>query len=183
MVNLYRYRPELNIDFGAYLSGIGGDDLGGSITGIKYLDLNSNRLKDDNEDVLKNSTVYLDINKNGVMDGDSESGEPRVLTNDQGIYRFDGLAGDVYHIRSSNSPFEHQTTPVTNHFNAVDISVDDGPRAVQLADMNKDGFEDIVVANAVTNNVTVVLLDESGNVLEKSSYQTGYGPSGIQLSQ
>ncbi|ELS01946.1 RHS repeat-associated core domain protein [Xenococcus sp. PCC 7305] len=101
-----------NIDFGntQVASGI--------IRGIKWDDLNGNGDRDDSEPGLAGVTVYLDSNKNGVLD----PGEPVQITaeddpttpniDEVGQYEFNNLADGIYDVREIAPEGFEQTFPV-----------------------------------------------------------------------
>ncbi|HBJ35594.1 MAG TPA: hypothetical protein DDZ51_12770, partial [Planctomycetaceae bacterium] len=57
----------------------------GSISGRLFFDSVINRVYDLGEDVISNSLVYLDRNRNGILD----RGEPQTFTDSEGRYWFD----------------------------------------------------------------------------------------------
>ena len=76
----------------------------GSVHGVKWLDENGNRLRDDGEPGLAGVTVYADLNNNGQLDAD----EPHTVTmedlnddqiDDTGKYWLDGLPSGTHVIR------------------------------------------------------------------------------------
>ena len=99
---------------GNYKSSVTGSSSNGEIRGVRFLDTNENRQKDEGEAGLPNRTVYLDLNKNGVMDGDNETGEPRTVTNAEGQYVFQGLGYQPYFVAAVIPENSNQTFPLTN---------------------------------------------------------------------
>jgi hypothetical protein len=67
----------------------------GSISGIKFSDLNGNGIRDEGDNALSGWTIYLDLNDNGSKD----SGEPSVVTDQSGAYSFSGLTPGIYVVR------------------------------------------------------------------------------------
>ena len=76
----------------------------GSVHGVKWLDTNGNRVRDEGEPGLPGVTIYSDLNLNGQLD----DGEPHTvtmedfnddLTDDNGRYWLDGLAPGTHIIR------------------------------------------------------------------------------------
>ncbi|MFG0251130.1 MAG: SdrD B-like domain-containing protein, partial [Phycisphaeraceae bacterium JB051] len=72
-----------------------------SISGITYLDINQNDQYDEGDQLLADTTVYLDANNNGQLDWadandndiwDEGEGEQWALTDSLGVYRFDQLS-------------------------------------------------------------------------------------------
>lgn len=96
----------------------------GSISGIKYNDLNANSIRDATDPPLANWQVYLDINGNGRLDG----GEPNTITNPQGNYTFGNVSPGRYLVREVQQPGWVQTTPnpgaidITGNTNAVGVN-------------------------------------------------------------
>lgn len=79
----------------------------GSISGLKFNDLNANSVRDATEPTLSNWQIYLDLNGNGRP----EPGEPTTLTNPQGNYTFANLPAGNYLVREVLQPGWVQTTP------------------------------------------------------------------------
>ncbi|NES97450.1 MAG: hypothetical protein F6K32_19965 [Desertifilum sp. SIO1I2] len=78
----------------------------GSISGIKFNDLNANALHDPGEPPIHRVTIYLDLKANGTLDAN----EPSTVTNEQGAYRFQGLTPGTYIVREIQTPGFVQTT-------------------------------------------------------------------------
>lgn len=68
------------------------DAIGGSISGIVYLDANGNGVQDAREPGIPGVTVFLDANRNGVLD----LGEQTATTDGSGRYAFSGLLPGTY---------------------------------------------------------------------------------------
>ncbi|MEM8873870.1 MAG: hypothetical protein AAGD32_06380 [Planctomycetota bacterium] len=66
-----------------------------SISGFAFADLNGDRKRTTNEDLLTGYRVYLDLNGNGKYD----PGETQTRVDDNGGYRFDNLASGLYRLR------------------------------------------------------------------------------------
>ncbi|CAF1601455.1 unnamed protein product [Adineta ricciae] len=64
------------------------------------------------------------------------------------------------------------------------IGFDSYPQSVNVADFNKDGLSDIIIANAGTNNIGVFLRQEDGSFSDQMIYSTGSGsaPSALVLA-
>ncbi|NET40922.1 SdrD B-like domain-containing protein [Okeania sp. SIO2B3] len=77
------------------------------IAGVNFVDNNSNGAIDPGDVGLSNSTVYLDLNENGIFDPE----EPFRITNSQGEYSFNTLPPDTYVVRLVPQPGFIQTTP------------------------------------------------------------------------
>lgn len=90
-----------NIDFGhSYVP----------ISGRVFHDLNGDGSQNESEPGIAGRTVYLDTNQNGALD----SGEPTVITNDDGRYEFGILAPGTYTVREILPQFWEHTTPANN---------------------------------------------------------------------
>ncbi|NET29765.1 SdrD B-like domain-containing protein [Okeania sp. SIO1I7] len=77
------------------------------IAGVNFVDNNSNGAIDPGDVGLSNSTVYLDLNENGIFDPE----EPFRITNSEGEYSFNTLPPDTYVVRVVPQPGFIQTTP------------------------------------------------------------------------
>lgn len=88
-----------------------------SIAGSLWNDLNSNGLREWNESGLAGRTVYLDQNKNGVLD----VGETATITNSTGDYRFTDLAPGTYTVAEVVPTGWQQTTPVASQSTLLPI--------------------------------------------------------------
>ncbi|AFZ07615.1 Cna B domain protein [Oscillatoria nigro-viridis PCC 7112] len=79
----------------------------GSISGLKYNDLNANSVRDATDPPLANWPIYIDLNGNGSFD----PGEPNTITNPQGNYTFANVSPGRYLVREAQQPGWVQTTP------------------------------------------------------------------------
>lgn len=79
----------------------------GSISGLKYNDLNANSVRDATDPPLTNWPIYIDLNGNGSFD----PGEPNTITNPQGNYTFANVSPGRYLVREAQQPGWVQTTP------------------------------------------------------------------------
>lgn len=93
----------------------------GSISGLKYNDLNANSVRDATDPPLANWQIYIDINGNGRLD----AGEPNTITNPQGDYTFGNVSPGRYLVREVPQPGWVQTTP-----NPGPIDISGGTNAV-----------------------------------------------------
>ena len=94
-------QQETGLDFGNF-------EVIGSISGVKFHDLNRDTLRGVNEPGLEGWTIFLDTNGNDVLDAQ----EPTTVTAADGSYRFDDLAVDSYRIREVPQTGWQQTAPV-----------------------------------------------------------------------
>jgi len=96
----------------------------GSISGLKYNDLNANSIRDATDPPLANWQIYIDVNANGRLDAN----EPNTFTNPQGNYTFGNLSPGRYLVREVPQPGWVQTTPnpgpidITGNTNAVGVN-------------------------------------------------------------
>ncbi|MEG4030785.1 MULTISPECIES: SdrD B-like domain-containing protein [unclassified Microcoleus] len=96
----------------------------GSISGVKFNDLNANSVRDATDPPLANWPIYLDLNGNSSFD----PGEPNTITNPQGNYTFANVSSGRYLVREVQQPGWVQTTPnpgpidITGNTNAVGVN-------------------------------------------------------------
>lgn len=83
------------------------DNSPGSISGMKWNDLNSDGIKDSGELGLANWEIYIDENQNGQLD----TGEPTQTTDAQGNYTFPNLGAGTYIIAEVQQAGWEQTYP------------------------------------------------------------------------
>ncbi len=81
----------------------------GEIHGYKWHDVNGDGLWDQDEIALAGWTIYLDINRNGLFDEDTE---PFQVTGTDGSYHFTDLAPDTYVIGEAPQAGWEQTYPI-----------------------------------------------------------------------
>ncbi len=79
------------------------------IHGIKFEDRNSNHLRDVDEPGMANVTVFIDQNRNGMLDRD----EPTTKTAGDGSFVFAGLSPGAYVVREVTPVGHKQTSPTT----------------------------------------------------------------------
>src|SRR5688572_20880666 len=68
--------------------------LSGTISGVKFEDLNASGVRDAGEPGIAGVTIFLDTNGNGVLDGD----EADTLTSETGAYAFTDLVAGTYRV-------------------------------------------------------------------------------------
>ncbi|MGE5656683.1 MAG: MSCRAMM family protein [Actinomycetota bacterium] len=78
----------------------------GSISGLKFNDLNNNGRFDSGEPSLSNFQIYLDLNNNGQLD----SGEPSTRTDSNGNFTFANLSPGTYNLKEVQQSGFVQTT-------------------------------------------------------------------------
>ncbi len=112
------------------------DDATGRIGGTLWNDLNGDGVRGSDEPTIANRTVFLDGNKNGLLD----SGEASTVTNNAGEYLFDGLGAGEYSVRQivpdNWTPSFELTSDATKFFlrnsNLTDSVVDETRGLVYL---------------------------------------------------
>ncbi|MHB9077543.1 MAG: Ig-like domain-containing protein [Pirellulaceae bacterium] len=95
---------------------IGVGALGGQIYGKKYYDADSDGVQDAGEAGLSGWTIYIDDNRNNVLD----PGERSTVTDPQGNYSFVGLdLGTSYRLAVVNQPMWSHTVPAAGVYNVT----------------------------------------------------------------
>ena len=122
------YAPELgpgdrpNLDFGnAKLP---------SIAGLKFADASGDGLCQDGEVGVEGVTIYLDLDLNGAF----EPGEPSVVTDDRGGYRFENLLPGTYHLREI-VPVGWQQVAPADGVHVIDVGFGDVINDADFANM------------------------------------------------
>jgi len=93
---------------GQNLNGINfGNTQLGSISGIKFNDLNRDSLLTTGEPALAGWNIFIDANNNGTL----EATEPSTVTNATGAYAFANIPPGNYSLREVQQPGWTQTTP------------------------------------------------------------------------
>ncbi|MCY2987411.1 MAG: proprotein convertase P-domain-containing protein, partial [Planctomycetota bacterium] len=154
----------------------------GSLRGTKFNDLNGNGQRDVGEPGLANWTIFLDLDGDGVVD----SGEPQTRTladdpqtpdtDETGSYAFSGLAPGPYRAVEISPAGWLQTTP-TLAFPVSDQSATGlDPQSAVVADWNRDGAQDFLVATArgglpttVNSTDVPVVIRDTATVVSHSS--------------
>jgi len=98
-----------NANFGSALTAAG------SATGFKWLDLNNNGIRDNNEPGLAGVYIYLDLDG----DGRPDVGEPATLSGPDGSYTLTPPRAGTYQIREVVDPGFVQTYPLSGFHNVV----------------------------------------------------------------
>ncbi len=91
----------------------------GSISGVLYQDLNKNGIRDNGEPPQSNWTVYLDNNRNRVLD----FGDVTTTTAADGSYVFNGLFSGQYTVTEVIQAGWEQTAPGPNSYPIKGITV------------------------------------------------------------
>jgi len=139
----------------------------GSVTGMKFHDLDADGVFDAGEPVLSGWTIYADLNDNGSLDG----AEPSDVTNAAGEYRIDALPVGSVVLREVPQPGWFLSAPGAGYHDvsivagAVTGGADFGNyRQAAIGDfawhdLDGDGEQD--AGEAGLDGVTVSLLDGS----------------------
>ncbi|MBI3194473.1 MAG: VCBS repeat-containing protein, partial [Ignavibacteriae bacterium] len=90
----------------------------GSISGMKFNDVNANGVKDENESGISSWTIFIDTDDDGVLD----ESETNVTTNNNGNYVFSNLSTGTYIIREVQQTDWIQTFPVFPNSYTVNLS-------------------------------------------------------------
>ncbi|MEG4624301.1 DUF4347 domain-containing protein [Microcoleus sp. w1-18aA5] len=123
-----------------------------SISGLKFNDLNNNRLQDTGELGLANWQFFLDTNDNGTLD----TGEPNTITDAAGTYKFLDLSAGTYKVREVLQPTWTQTTP-----NPDDITVTSGQ---DIANINFGNFQSSTISGQKFNDLNNNGLKDAGEL-------------------
>jgi Ca2+-binding RTX toxin-like protein len=99
-----------------------------SISGTVFNDVNGNGARDAGEPGLQNRVVYIDSNKDGILDNN----EPSTITDAAGYWQFTGLSAGTYRIREQNVAGVRHTDPnaSTNYYDATVVT---GPTASAIS--------------------------------------------------
>lgn len=90
----------------------------GTISGVKFNDVNGNGIKDGGDNGLQNWEIYLDANNSGTW----TAGEVKVTTDANGNYSFTNLTPGNYKVREVQKAGWMQTAPASNLHN-IDLTV------------------------------------------------------------
>ena len=148
----------------------------GSISGVKFSDINANGLLDEGEVGLSNFTIYLDTNNNNILD----TNEPSTVSDAGGVYRFNGLAPYSYSVKEVPQPGFIQTTPnpvvnMTPGLHLTDVNIGNQKiigsiGGVKFQDFNNNGVID--PAEPGLPNVTLYLDMNNNNILDGDEART-----------
>jgi hypothetical protein len=145
----------------------------GTISGLKFVDVNGNGARDAGEPGLAGVTVFLDANNNGVLD----PGEVSTVTAADGTFSFSNLLAGTYHVREVVPPAYVQTAQLK-----ADATLAGGQNATGVAfgnfklgsisgtlfdDLTGDGFtpDDPVLNSANPDFVPVTIQLSQGSTL------------------
>lgn len=138
----------------------------GSISGVKFNDLNNNATFDTGETGLAGWTIFIDANGNGTL----EATEPTTVTNANGGYTFTSIPAGNYTVREVQQPGWVQTTPnpgpvsVTGGSNITGINFGNNQfgtiTGIKFNDTNTNALFD---AGEATLQGWTVFIDANGN--------------------
>ncbi len=154
-------------DFGFRLSAGTGQSGGSSISGRIYDDVNGDGVFNSGDIPLAAAEVFLDSQNPGVRDVN----EPRVLTDSEGQYRFDGLGNRIVAVSTILDESILQASPLGNQFKLDTFPLFDEvqpfgkAQAIATGDFNGDSFPDVAVALAEANMISIRLNDGQGEFL------------------
>lgn len=143
------------------------------IRGTAFSDLNRNGVWDEQEPPLTGRVVFLDANRNGRRD----PGELFVQSGNDGAYGFSGLPAGSYTVAAEPLPASLSTAPAGAALTpATVIPAQDGPRLPTVADLNADGWPDIVFSNVFSGSISVLLSDGTGGFAAPVHLPVGAAP-------
>jgi uncharacterized delta-60 repeat protein len=126
------------------------------LEGYKFWDLDGDGTPDAGEPRLAGWTVFLDKNKNGVLD----AGETSTVTDADGRFTFSGLNRDTYFVAEVAQTGWRQTAPPA--FNApTSVQLSYSGRGITIGHLNPD--EDLLVDMIGVNFGFVELLFQNGD--------------------
>jgi len=121
----------------------------GSIHGIKWLDKNGNGTRERNEPGLPGVTIYIDSNRNGMLDTEephtqTAEDDPETSGDESGRYEFEDLSTGVYLVREvvpdgyqqtfpRDEPGPGSTTPTSVEDMVFDLFAKVTPEKIELA--------------------------------------------------
>ncbi len=152
------------------------DCLTGSISGVKFNDINGDGVRQVGDTPLAGLTLFLDTNNNGVLD----TGEMSTVSDVNGNYSFVNLAAGTYRVRESPQAGLLLTTPnpapITLVAGQVVAGVDFGDfRLISISgtkfqDMNGNGVRNI--GDPALPGITVFLDANNNGVLDVGETRT-----------
>ncbi len=164
-LNASEDRP--NVDFGGIRdTSSDGATVTGTISGRLVFDG-----ANDPGALLGGRTVFIDTNEDQFPDG-----EPQTTTLPDGTFEFLDVPIGSWPIRVVVDNDLPQLSPQQNTFSIRTLrNIGDRPAAVIAADINNDGLDDLISANNVQNDVTILTNDGDGGYV-RSQATVGSGP-------
>lgn len=149
------------------------------LTGLVSCDANGDGIVDADE-VMEGVTVFIDLNGNRLLD----AGERFAVTDDAGVYRFVGL--NLPAAASANLVVQSPPSCVPNSpeigVTREAISTGRLSRAIAAVDIDRDGDLDLLVVNALGNDVSVLLNRQNlGSFTSGQSIPLAKRPQGIAV--
>jgi hypothetical protein len=122
----------------------------GSISGVKFNDLNGNGVRDVGEPGIENWLIYLDQNLNGIKD----PGEATATTSSNGTFQFNSLSAGTYRVREVLQTGWQQTTS-----NPQDIVLASGEARTGVLFGN---FQQVTISGAKFNDLNANGVRDTG---------------------
>jgi len=184
--DLYVY-DDLEVD-GTIYGNVSGTIISGFSQGsVVFADASGNLTED-------SANFYWDDTNNRLGIGTTAPGAALDIDFDSGMYL--GADSDLHlTVSGSDIGFENVTNKGDISFkihnqdgtfaSKVDYSVGDiadQPRAVAVADLDNDGYRDIVTANAGDSDVSVLINDGDGTFASKVDYSSGGYPNAVAVA-
>jgi predicted outer membrane repeat protein len=168
------------VDIGAY------ERRAVEIHGVQFHDANSNGVQDPGEAGLAGWTIYLDLNQNGQLD----PGEPSTISaadnpattgvDETGQYSFIDLEPGTYTVHELPQDNFTQTFPRDLMFTSSGtVNAGQGPSAVAGADLNRDEFVDLAIANRQDNSISLLFNQRDGSFEPAGAIPVGMGPIAV----
>jgi uncharacterized protein (DUF2141 family) len=161
------------------------------IHGMSFSDANNNHLRDADEVGVSGATVFVDLNRNNVLD----SSEPTTVTASDGSYLFTGLTPGAYVVRQAASSSYNVTFPQTSDGilwpEGISNSAvgDVSPQSITTSLVQGENYRQNVTltlptTGSLTNLVDVFLLfDDTGSFVNNSPIVRGAFPTIISQLQ
>ncbi|MHC4880502.1 MAG: FG-GAP-like repeat-containing protein, partial [Planctomycetota bacterium] len=153
------------LDFGNF-------PLPGSVSGVKFDDLNENGVQEMGEAGLGGFVIYADLDNDGTHD----PGEPSTITAGDGSWSITDLpAFEEYTIREVQQAGFVQTTPDGLQFSTTEID-SSSPFAVTAFDVDGQFGEDLIVTDEFNARLMVYLRQANGSFGAPAIHNVGAGP-------
>jgi len=148
----------------------------GDVTGVRFVDLNSNGVQDSGEEGLSGAVVYADANNNGIHD----SNEVSTITDDDGKYRLQ-LAPGTYTIRIVASARGTQTLPAagTGHAVTVEIGEELVRNFAESINLSSDGVVLAAASDTGESNIDRITSLNNASGKQLQFVVSGVAPGGV----